>query len=64
MKEETKGNTRLSGVETDIRGVQKSIGGSSTLAVRQNMCRPLNEDNSRGIRTDAEIRGSGEWVIA
>lgn len=49
---------------SDINGDQKIVVAGNTLVFRQIQNRPMNEDNIRGIRTDAEIRGSGEWVIA
>lgn len=49
---------------SDFNGDQKIVVAGNTLVFRQIQNRPLNEDNIRGIRTDAEIRGSGEWVIA
>lgn len=49
---------------SDFNGDQKIVVAGSTLVFRQIQNRPMNEDNIRGIRTDAEIRGSGEWVIA
>lgn len=49
---------------SDFNGDQKIVVAGNTLVFRQMQNRPLNEDNIRGIRTDAEIRGSGEWVIA
>ena len=49
---------------SDFNGDQQIFVAGSTLVFRQIQNRPMNEDNIRGIRTDAEIRGSGEWVIA
>lgn len=49
---------------SDFNGDQKIVVAGNTLVFRQMQNRPLNEDNIRGIRTDAEIRGSGKWVIA
>ena len=49
---------------SDINGDHKIVVAGNTLVFRQIQNRPMNEDNIRGIRTDAEIRGSGEWVIA
>lgn len=49
---------------SDFNGDQKIVVAGNTLVFRQIQNRPMNEDNIRGIRTDAEIRGSGEWVIA
>ena len=65
MKQKTRVITKESVAQTsDFNGDQKIVVAGSTLVFRQMQCRPLNEDNIRGIRTDAEIRGSGEWVIA
>lgn len=65
MNTEKTMNTRISSMEIrDISGVRRHIGVQSTLAFRQTQNRPMNEDCIRGIRTDAEIRGSGKWVIA
>lgn len=49
---------------SDFDGDHRRIVAGNTLVFRQIQNRPMNEDNIRGIRTDAEIRGSGEWVIA
>lgn len=49
---------------SDLTGDHRIIGAGNTLVFRQQLNRPMNEDCIRGIRTDAEIRGSGEWVIA
>lgn len=65
MNQKTRVITKKSVAQTsDFNGDHRRIVAETTLVFRQMQCRPLNEDNIRGIRTDAEIRGSGEWVIA
>ena len=65
MNQKTRVITKKSVAQTsDFNGDHRRIVAETTLVFRQIQNRPMNEDNIRGIRTDAEIRGSGEWVIA